>query len=138
VALLYSAEEKYEAVRNLSMEQKTLFGTFGIDQDDMERLAREYNKRGGNIKNPDRRLSDKKAPLLQPNTHKRGRHPSKEEAPALPDDGKSALNDAVPTKSKGGRPKGSKDSKPRKTRSDKGKARGKLSRSELREAIKAI
>ena len=125
VALLYSAEEKYEAVRNLSVEQKTLFGTFGIDQDDMERLAREYNKRGGNIKNPDRRLSDRKAPLLQPNTHKRGRHPLKEEVPVLPDDGKPALNDAVPAKSKGGRPKGSKDSKPRKTRSDKGKARGK-------------
>lgn len=30
-ALLYSANEKYEAVRNLSTDQRALFGMFGID-----------------------------------------------------------------------------------------------------------
>lgn len=125
VALLYSANEKYEAVRNLSMEQKALFGMFGIDQDDMERLSREYNKRDSSIKNPDRRLPVQKIPLVQVNTHKRGRPSLKDKVNAAADDVQKEVKDEAPAKSKGGRPKGSKDSKPRKPRSDKGKARGK-------------
>ena len=123
VALLYSANETYEAVRNLSTDQKALFDVFGVEQDDMERFAREYNKRDSSIKNPDRRLPDKKLPLIQPNTRKRGRHPMKEKASVMFDSAQSEFNDVSPAKSKGGRPKGSKDSKPRKPRSDKGKPR---------------
>jgi hypothetical protein len=125
VALLYSANEKYEAVRNLSTDQKALFGMFGIDQDDIERLAREYNKRDSSIKNPDRRLPDQKGPLLQSNTHKRGRPSLKNKEKEVPDNVQEELQGEAPARSKGGRPKGSKDSKPRKPRSDKGKARGK-------------
>ena len=124
VCLLYSAEGKYEAVRNLSVEQKKFYSEFNIDQDDLERIAREFNKRNNkDSRNPDRRLPDNKKPLIQNNSHKRGR-PS-----AGPDKESQDSSETVQVKekSKGGRPKGKKDSKPRKPRSDKGKPRGKQS-----------
>ena len=55
------------------------------------------------------------------NSHKRGRKPKNKlsQQEAMPISGENA------EKNKGGRPKGSKDTKPRKQRSDKGKPRGK-------------
>ena len=119
VTLLYSAEEQYEAVRNVPVDVRKLFSAFSVDQDDLERIAREYNSRGNtDAKNPDRRLSDDKKTVIQSNTHKRGR-PRK----ITPVIAEGEGGDRV--KSKGGRPKGKKDSKPRKPRSDKGVPRKK-------------
>ena len=119
VTLLYSAEEQYEAVRNVPVDIRKLFGEFSVDQDDLERIAREYNSRSRtDAKNPDRRLPDDRKPVIQSNTHKRGR-PRK----ITPVIAESEGGDRV--KSKGGRPKGKKDSKPRKPRSDKGVPRKK-------------
>ena len=119
VTLLYSAEEQYEAVRNVPVDVRKLFAEFSIDQDDLERIAREYNSRSNtDAKNPDRRLPYDRKPVIQSNTHKRGR-PRK----ITPVIAESEGGDSV--KSKGGRPKGKKDSKPRKPRSDKGVPRKK-------------
>ena len=129
VSLLYSAREKYEAVRNLTTEQKTLFGAFDIEQDDLEILAREFNNRSNtDSKNPDRRFAKNTTSLVHANTHKRGKANVKLEAKET-DDTQSTSDLSVPvrSKSKGGRPKGKKDSKPRKPRSDKGIKRGKRS-----------
>lgn len=124
IALLYTADDRYEAVRNLTTEQKALFQLYNVKQDDFELLSRDFNARNNTAsKNPERSLPDKSEPLIITNSHKRGR-PSKTQ---------QDNNDAASTntnhlepgiKSKGGRPKGMKDSKPRKPRSDKGQKRG--------------
>ena len=99
VTLLYSAEEQYEAVRNVPVDVRKLFAEFSIDQDDLERIAREYNSRSNtDAKNPDRRLPYDRKPVIQSNTHKRGR-PRK----ITPVIAESEGGDSV--KSKGGRPK---------------------------------
>ena len=96
-----------------------LFGEFSVDQDDLERIAREYNSRSNtDAKSPDRRLPDDRKPVIQSNTHKRGR--PRKITPAI-----AESEDGDRVKSKGGRPKGKKDSKPRKPRSDKGVPRKK-------------
>ena len=123
IALIYTAEDKYEAVRNLTADQKALFKLFDLEQEDFEHLARSFNARNNTAsKDPQRKLPDKDSPLIISNSHKRGRRP------------KTTLGSVISTnviqfesdqaKSKGGRPKGKKDSKPRKPRSDKGKKRG--------------
>ena len=122
IALLYTAEDKYEAVRNLTSEQKGLFKLFGIEQDDFERLSRDFNNRNNTLtKNPERRLPDKGTPLIIANSHKKGRRPK-----TAPEENEKPIENTASNvnKSKGGRPKGKKDSKPRKPRSDKGKKRG--------------
>ena len=121
VALLYSAEEQYESVRNIPADLKKLFREFSIDQDDIERIAQEYNSRNNtDARNPDRRLPYDRKPVIKTNSHKRGR-PRKQR----PESDGAASEQIV--KSKGGRPKGKKDSKPRKPRSDKGVPRKKRS-----------
>lgn len=121
IALLYGADGRYEAVRNLSGDQKLLFGLFDTDQDDLERIALEFNSRNRtDSKNPSR-IIETKTPVIQKNTHKRGRKSKDSESNpdvSLP----NSQTDTV--KSKGGRPLGKKDTKPRKERSDKGKKRG--------------
>ena len=122
IALLYTAEDRYEAVRNLTTDQKALFHLYHVDQDDFEHLSRDFNVRNNTAsKNPERVLPDRKKPLIVTNSHKRGRRPKTQQDNESSDDTKQ-LEPAV--KSKGGRPKGKKDSKPRKPRSDKGKKRG--------------
>ena len=122
IALLYTAEDKYEAVRNLTTDQKALFRLFSVEQDDFEHFSREFNARNKTAsKNPERTLPDKKTPLIITNSHKRGRRPKAKQANETGDGVKQS---EVVIKSKGGRPKGKKDSKPRKPRSDKGKKRG--------------
>ena len=127
VALLYTAQEEYESVRNLSVNLQKLFEQFDVDQDYLERLAREYNKRKRtDAKNPDRRIvSD--TPIIHANSHKKGRRASQEKTEAI-DNPIPSSSESSPVKSKGGRPKGKKDSKPRKPRSDKGKSRPKSSK----------
>lgn len=112
---MYTAEGKYEAIRNLSSEQKKLFDEFCLDQDDLERLATEYNERNKkDHKEPNRLLPQTRTPVIIENSHKKRRTKKATE-----------LKTTSGEKNKGVRPKGRKDSKPRKTRSDKGKLRGK-------------
>ena len=126
VILLHTNEDRYEAVRNLNSDVKALFSQFGIAQDDLERLSAEFNRRNRtDSKNPVRSIPGRDSEVLQTNTHKRGRKPKAEESPK----GVSSTSTDHPgEKSKGGRPKGKKDSAPRKPRSDKGKPRGHYNR----------
>lgn len=124
IALLYTAEEKYEAIRNLTTEQKALFQMYNMEQDDFEHLAREFNTRNNTAsKDPERKLPDKKIPLIITNSHKRGRQPKAQQDNDDTPSNSVSQPESMP-KSKGGRPKGKTDSKPRKPRSDKGKKRG--------------
>ncbi len=121
VVLLYTSENRYEAVRNLSSDVKSLFYQFGIKQDDLERVAAEFNSRNRtDSKNPVRTIPGREHQVLQSNSHKRGRKPKVEQKP----ENLQVENNEPKEKNKGGRPKGKKDSVPRKSRSDKGKARG--------------
>ena len=118
IVLLHTADEKYMQVRNLSQDQRRLMGVFHMDQDYIGRLARDYNYRNRrDAKNPVRTLPDESTPLLKENSHRKGRKPSEDKE-------STAVSVTSAEKSKGGRPKGKKDSKPRKPRSDKGKKRG--------------
>lgn len=122
VVLLFTSENSYEAVRNLSSDAKALLGRFGIVQDDLERIAAEFNGRNKtDSKNPVRSIPGRENDVLRTNTHKRGRK-AKAETKAS-EEAKGDL-DQPKEKSKGGRPKGKKDTVPRKPRSDKGKVRG--------------
>ena len=127
IVLLYTAENQYEAVRNLTTDHKSVLGKYGIEQDDFYAYAIDFNKRSGSdARNPERRLPDSKAAGIVKNTHKVGRpsiNNEKENEGIMPD-GNAVANktDDKPAK-RAGRPKGSKDKKPRKPRSDKGTKR---------------
>ena len=127
VILTYTAEDKYEAAGILTSEAKTLLGEFGIAEDTLERLAAQFNDRSRtDSRNPVRSVPAGDFPVMRRNSHQVGKHVSSpgKTASDIPDDG-SVRDESLPKeKSKGGRPKGKKDSKPRKGRSDKGKIRG--------------
>ena len=121
IVLLYTAQGKYEAVRNISTDLESLLGHFGVYEDDVVRLGKEFNNRNKtDSKNPVRVIS-RDVPVILRNTRKVGRPPVHQDSKETP-----PVSTATPeiTKSKGGRPKGRKDSQPRKPRSDKGKKRG--------------
>ena len=121
IVLLYTAKDEYESVRNLTTEQKNLFSLYGLKQDDFERIARDFNKRNKTAsKNPERKLSQHETPIIIENSHKKGRRKTIVESA---EENIEQQQSDIP-KSKGGRPKGSRDLKPRKPRSDKGKKRG--------------
>ena len=124
IALLYTAEDKYESIKNLTSDQQKLFACFNMYQDDFDYLARDFNKRNKTAtKNPERKLPDKTEPLIIKNSHKKGRKKQLDidtnNVIASPNDRNQSSE-----KSKGGRPYGKKDTKPRKPRSDKGHKRG--------------
>ena len=122
IILLYTAENTYDAVRNLTTQQKALFAELDMNQDDFEHLARVYNQRKTqSAKNPVRKLPDKTVQLIKKNSGKPGRHSKSDEKSEMTTSPSTDLK----VKSKGGRPKGSVDKIPRKPRSDKGKKRGK-------------
>ena len=117
VVLVRSAEDKYESANNLTLEQEKIFAEFDLDQNSINQVAVEYNSRvSKSFSNPDRASYMRiKAPEKK-NSGKVGRPPKKDKiTDSKPDQSKP--------KSKGGRPKGSSDTKPRKPRSDKGKKR---------------
>lgn len=117
VTLIYTAENKYEAVRNLSTDLKKLFKVFDLEEDDLEKLARSFNDRNRtDSKNPYRVLPNKDQPIIRKNSHKKGK-------PIVNTSTDITDNSLENNKSKGGRPKGKKDSAPRQSRSDKGKPR---------------
>ena len=125
VRLLSSGNDQYEAVRGVPDDALRLLGEFSIDADSLERIAAEYSSRSrADERNPDRRLPDDGRPLTRSNSHRRGRPPKA--APEKSENGGVSGGDATEAvKSKGGRPKGKKDSKPRKPRSDRGVPRKK-------------
>lgn len=128
ITLLRTAENKYEAVRNLSTDIKKIFSYYSIDQDDIERLARDFNERNRtDQKNPVRKLPTDKTPIMKINSHKTGRHNSESLQTTRISEAENFSDHSteIKTKNLGGRPIGKKDSKPRKPRSDKGKLRGK-------------
>lgn len=127
VILSYTAEDKYEAAGTLTSEAKALLGEFGIAEDTLERLAAQFNDRSRtDSRNPVRSVPAGDFPVMRRNSHQVGKHatPAVKTASDIPDDGRSGDESLPKEKSKGGRPKGKKDSKPRKGRSDKGKIRG--------------
>lgn len=136
IILVSMADGVYGFARNLTIEQKSLFAAFGTGPEDFEYLAGDFNKRySKDAQNPDRKIPDKNVPLMRTNSGKPGRKPAvktaaqeqePQESHTMKDqDGQTNDDAVVKEKSKGGRPKGSKDTKPRKPRSDKGKLRGK-------------
>lgn len=125
ITLLYTADNRYQAVRRLNTEQKSLFTEFRIDYDLLEKLAQEYNNRNRtDSKNPERSMPSAERPVTRINSRRVGRPPKNAGFENTKDEENSESSQAAPVKSKGGRPKGCKDSKPRKSRSDKGKTRG--------------
>ena len=125
VRLLSSGNDQYEAVRGVPDDALRLLGEFSIDVDSLERIAAEYSSRSrADARDPDRRIPDDGNTLTRANSHRRGRPPKA--APEKSENGGVSGGDAPETvKSKGGRPKGKKDSKPRKPRSDRGVPRKK-------------
>ena len=124
IVLLYTAHDRYESVRNLTISQQKLFALFEMDQDHFEYLARDFNNRNKTAtKNPERSLPDKTEPLIVKNSHKRGRARQPENSKTVADSTSDGSSESE-VKSKGGRPLGAKDTKPRKPRSDKGHIRG--------------
>ena len=125
VRLLSSGNDQYEAVRGVPDDALRLLGEFSIDADSLERIAAEYSSRSrADERNPDRRLPDDGRPLTRSNSHRRGR--PRKAAPEKSENGRVSGGDATEAvKPKGGRPKGKKDSKPRKPRSDRGVPRKK-------------
>ena len=122
IALLYTADDKYNAVRNLTTDQKAIFHLYDVDQNDFEYYARDFNKRNNTSSHdPERKLPDREKPVIVYNSHKKGRRPKSE---TIVNTTEEIEKEEQQTKSKGGRPKGKRDSAPRKTRSDKGKKRG--------------
>ena len=125
VRLLSSGNDQYEAVRGVPDDALRLLGEFSIDADSLERIAAEYSSRSrADERTPDRRLPDDGRPLTRSNSHRRGR--PRKAAPEKSENGRVSGGDATEAvKPKGGRPKGKKDSKPRKPRSDRGVPRKK-------------
>lgn len=122
VGLLLMPDGSYSAVKNLDGAQKELFQKYGLSQADFVYFAQETNHRLNRAVNSPVHLMPPKDHIPETsNSHKRGRKPKNNlsQQEAMPITGENA------EKNKGGRPKGSKDTKPRKQRSDKGKPRGK-------------
>ncbi len=121
IALLYTAQDKYESVRDINTDQRSLLGRFGVKEDDVVRLGKEFNDRNKtDAKNPVRQIA-RETPVILKNTRRVGRPPVQKDSVDVPE---STGTPPKSAKSKGGRPKGRKDSQPRKPRSDKGKKRG--------------
>ena len=119
IALLYMPNGSYSAVKNMTIVQKALFAQFNILPEDLDYFAQTYNHRKTHaVHSQIHTLPDRTSQVPPTGRRKRGR-PRK----IVPEE--SINPDQPKEKSKGGRPKGSKDKKPRKTRSDKGKMRKK-------------
>lgn len=127
IVLLYTDGNQYEAVRNLTVDHKKVLGKYGIEQDEFHAFAVDFNKRSSSdARNPERRLPNSKTAEIVKNTHRVGRPSATKDKDCenIGTDGNTAANktDDKPIR-RAGRPKGSKDKKPRKPRSDKGTKR---------------
>ena len=122
IVLLCMPDGSYEACKKITVPQKEAFRILDVDPDDLEYYARDVNYRLTNkAVSQYHTLPDKKIPLIQSNSRKRGPKPKEPQM----QDGENNTQKVTVVKVKRGRPKNSKDKKPRKPRSDKGKPRKK-------------
>ena len=111
VKLLLMGDGTYNFVKNLTQQQEELFGAYDINNDCFYEYAKNVNRRlekkgyKGNISH---KVAEKNGTATMKNSHARGGN-RKAAAEHLKD---SIGEEKV--KNKGGRPKGSKDTKPRK------------------------
>ena len=124
--LLRTATGIYTPAQSYTQDQLALLKEFGIDETGIALIARDYSQRLLNPNPNHRHKLPERAPM-----HRRGRgrvRGSKNkrtiEREAEIERAKAEGTYVEPTKRKPGRPKGSKDTKPRKTRSDLGIKRG--------------
>lgn len=110
----------YLAVKDLSKDAELLLLKFGLSKEQLSDVASDYNQRMSPICSQVRSL-----PKQEPKPKKkRGRKPGSKNRKTLE---REAQGEIKVSHGKAGRPKGSKDTKPRKSRSDKGKKRTKVS-----------
>ena len=124
--LLRTAPGIYTPAQSYTQDQLALLKEFGIDETGIAFIARDYSQRLLNPNPNHRHKLPERAPM-----HRRGRGRVKGskskrtiEREAEIERAKAEGTYVEPTKRKPGRPKGSKDTKPRKTRSDLGIKRG--------------
>ncbi len=119
IVLISMSDGSYSFVKNLTMPQKELFAKFEISNADMEFFAKDFNYRNTHaVKSQVHAMPEHGKPVIRKKKAGSGRPKFDTSI-----DESSQLKNKEKPKSKGGRPKGVKDSKPRKTRSDKGKKR---------------
>lgn len=126
ISLLLLDNQNYRFIRDMSLNARKLFGAFSMNMDTFDEIARDYTSRKTQ---PINSQVHKLPEARTPEKRKRGRKPGSKNKATLARE--AAIADAkargecveAPAKKKG-RPFGSKDSKPRKKRSDAGVKRG--------------
>ena len=121
IKLLLMGNGTYNFVKNLTRQQTDLFEAYGINNDSFYEYARQVNKRlekKGYKGMVTHKVATKATASSIKNSHVRGGNRRQSTVVV-----KEHVEVSAP-KNKGGRPKGSKDTKPRKGRSDKGLKRG--------------
>ncbi|MBQ8160735.1 MAG: hypothetical protein IJ083_08270 [Clostridia bacterium] len=118
IGLLYLLSRRYRYISSMTEAQKHLLKAFGLTEGDMASFAQDYNARMFGAKTDQERTLKEHPEPAQQVRPRRGRPPK-------PKKTITETEDAPAPKAKVGRPKGRKDTTPRKPRSDKGKPRGK-------------
>ena len=126
ITLLLLENRNYRFIRDMSVKARDLFKEFSMNMDSFDEIARTYTRRKTEaINSPVHKLPE--AGQIQ--KKKRGRQPGSKNKATLAREAaiaeaKARGEYAEEPKRKKGRPLGSKDSKPRKLRSDSGVKRG--------------
>ena len=126
ITLLHLENRNYRFIRDISVNARNLFEQFSMNMDSFDEIARDYTRRKTEtIQSPVHRMPE----AGMPQKRKRGRKPGSKNKATLAREAAiaeaKARGDYVEEpKRKKGRPFGSKDSKPRKLRSDSGVKRG--------------
>ena len=126
ITLLLLENRNYRFIRDMSVKARELFMEFSMNMDSFDEIARTYTRRKTEaINSPVHKLPE--AGKIQ--KKKRGRQPGSKNKATLAREAaiaeaKARGEYAEEPKRKKGRPLGSKDSKPRKLRSDSGVKRG--------------
>lgn len=127
ITLLMLDNQDYRFIRDMSIKARTLFKAFSMNLDSFDVIARDFTKRK---KQPINSQVHKLPETGKPKERKRGRQPGSKNKATLAKEAAIAEAKAKgeyieEPRRKRGRPFGSKDSKPRKKRSDSGIKRGK-------------
>ena len=132
ITLLLLDSQNYRFIRDMSLNARKLFAAFSMNMDSFDEIARDYTRR----KTQPINSQVHKLPVAGvPEKRKRGRQPGSKNKATLAREAAIAEAKArgeyvEEPHRKRGRPSGSKDSKPRKKRSDAGVKRGKRTSSE--------
>ena len=127
ISLLLLDNQSYRFIRDMSVNARKLFCAFNMNMDSFDEIARDYTRRKTQ---PINSQVHKLPEARTPETRKRGRKPGSKNKATLAREAAKAEAKArgeyveEPLRKKG-RPFGSKDSRPRKKRSDAGIKRGK-------------